>query len=208
MMRTDNPRHDSARWVGGHRDSREFLRTGIDIRSAAVSTPLASGAANSQTTLVFRLRPYDKRDFDRLWKIDQLCFEPEIAFSRPELSSYVARRRSFTIVAELALAPGARSSERPPIAGFITTEMTRDGLGHIITIDVLPEHRRTGLGTQLLLAAEEQVRKLAGFMMVLEVAVNNAAARAFYERHGYKVVKTLPLYYNHKIDGLFLTKRL
>jgi len=157
---------------------------------------------------VFHLRPYDKRDFDRLWKIDRLCFEPEIAFSRPELSSYIARRHSFTIVAEAAPSPGGKSGERPFIAGFITTEMARNGIGHIITIDVLAEHRRSGLGTQLLFAAEEQVRKLEGFMVVLEVAVNNAPARAFYERHGYKVVKSLPGYYNRKIDGLFLTKRL
>ena len=57
-------------------------------------------------------------------------------------------------------------------------------------------------------AAEERVRKLGGFMMVLEAAVDNAAALAFYERHRYKVLKRLPRYYAHNLDAWFLTKRL
>jgi ribosomal protein S18 acetylase RimI-like enzyme len=57
-------------------------------------------------------------------------------------------------------------------------------------------------------AAEARTRKLGGFMMVLETAVNNAAALAFYERQRYKILKRLPRYYGHNLDALFLTKRL
>lgn len=173
---------------------------------------------------MYELREYKKSDFDELWKIDQQCFDREIAFSRPELASYIERRHSFTFVAEVA--PTAEPSGDPPttatpvspkqnepnprrpIAGFITVEMNKQAYGHVITIDVLGEHRRHGLGTMLLQAAENRVRKINGFMLVLEVAVNNDPARAFYERHGFKVIKTLPRYYAHKLDGLFLTKRL
>ena len=172
---------------------------------------------------MYELREYKKSDFDELWKIDQQCFDREIAFSRPELSSYIERRHSFSIVAEAVPhasepqdAPDAnpkvakQSAPKPrrPIAGFITVEMNKQAYGHVITIDVLPDHRRHGLGTMLLQAAENRVRKINGFMLVLEVAVNNDPARAFYERHGFKVIKSLPRYYAHKLDGLFLTKRL
>jgi len=174
---------------------------------------------------VYELREYKKSDFDELWKIDQQCFDREIAFSRPELSSYIERRHSFTIVAEIAANPAAPTGEpapsaapasarqsaphpRRPIAGFITVEMNKQAYGHVITIDVLEAHRRNGIGTMLLQAAESRVRKINGFMLVLEVAVNNDAARSFYERHGFKVIKSLPRYYAHKLDGLFLTKRL
>ena len=173
---------------------------------------------------MYQLREYKKSDFDELWKIDQQCFDREIAFSRPELASYIERRHSFTYVAEVVPDPDDRAGQpaptgsiegkqgtpkpRRPIAGFITVEMTKQAYGHVITIDVLAEHRRHGLGTVLLQAAENRVRKINGFMLVLEVAVNNDPARAFYERHGFKVIKPLPRYYAHKIDGLFLTKRL
>jgi ribosomal-protein-alanine N-acetyltransferase len=173
---------------------------------------------------VYELREYKKSDFDELWKIDQQCFDREIAFSRPELASYIERRHSFTIVAEIV--PDAGDAQESPevsglnaakqnapkprraVAGFITVEMNKQAYGHVITIDVRAEHRRNGLGTMLLQAAENRVRKINGFMLVLEVAVNNDAARAFYERHGFKIIKPLPRYYAHKLDGLFLTKRL
>jgi ribosomal protein S18 acetylase RimI-like enzyme len=76
------------------------------------------------------------------------------------------------------------------------------------TLDVRQGFRRHQLGTLLMQAAEERTRKLGGFMMVLETAVNNAAALAFYERHRYKILKRLPRYYSHNLDALFLTKRL
>jgi ribosomal-protein-alanine N-acetyltransferase len=173
---------------------------------------------------VYELREYKKSDFDELWKIDQQCFDREIAFSRPELASYIERRHSFTIVAEVVPEPTDPPSDpaatatpapqpnapkpRRPIAGFITVEMNKQAYGHVITIDVRAEHRRNGLGTMLLQAAENRVRKINGFMLVLEVAVNNDAARSFYDRNGFKVIKSLPRYYAHKLDGLFLTKRL
>jgi ribosomal protein S18 acetylase RimI-like enzyme len=42
----------------------------------------------------------------------------------------------------------------------------------------------------------------------LETAVDNAAAIAFYERHGYRVLQTLPRYYHGELDALLMGKRL
>ena len=41
------------------------------------------------------------------------------------------------------------------IVGFVVIDRDREGQGHVITIDVLPEARRSGLGSQLMTAAEE-----------------------------------------------------
>ncbi len=153
---------------------------------------------------MFRLRPYDKKDFEHLYKLDQQCFPPGIAYSRAELSSYIARKNSFTLIAE---SPEGKSAAEK-IAGFITVEMTNKGYGHIITIDTRPEHRRKGLGTLLMEGAEKKIRDLEGFMVALEVAVDNAPAITFYKRHKYNVLKTLPRYYNGQVDGLLMTKRL
>ncbi|HYE23887.1 MAG TPA: N-acetyltransferase [Clostridia bacterium] len=148
---------------------------------------------------MFRLRPYQKGDFEQLFKLDQQCFPPTIAYSRAELSSYIERKAAFTIVAE---------TEDRRVAGFVTAEMHPKGYGHIITIDTRPEYRRQKLGSLLIDAAERKVRDLDGFMVVLEVAVDNKGAISFYKRHGYTLLKTLPRYYNGQVDGLFLTKRL
>lgn len=179
---------------------------------------------------MFILRDYEKRDFEVLFKLDRLCFDPDVAYSRPELASFIEQRRAYTIVAEwaeptpeiLAVAeieveettvPAARSGKQPrtprvPLAGFVTFHFQRQGYGHIITIDVHPSARRHRLGTQLVAAACEKLRKMTAFMVVLEVAVNNHAALAFYDRHGFKRIKVLERYYNRNVDAIFMTKRL
>jgi ribosomal protein S18 acetylase RimI-like enzyme len=186
---------------------------------------------------MFSLRDYDKRDFELLFKLDRLCFDPGIAYSRPELASFIEQRRAYTVVAEWAegvpefsdgeeglahsaaqsaaqpapaakLARGEPRPPRRPIAGFVTFHFQRQGYGHIITIDVHPDARRHRLGTQLIAAACEKLRKMTAFMVVLEVAVNNHSALAFYDQHGFKRIKVLERYYNRDVDAIFMTKRL
>ena len=195
---------------------------------------------------IFNLRDYEKRDFISLFNLDRLCFEPGIAYSRPELASFIEQRPAATIVAEWNL-PGEESSAtdglrpedpeaaakpaaartasgsrpgaerppiarppiaRPPIAGFVTLHFHRQGYGHIITIDVHPDARRHRLGTLLINAVCERLRKMTAFMVVLEVAVNNHSALAFYDKLGFKRVKVLERYYSRDLDAIFMTKRL
>ena len=125
----------------------------------------------------FTLREFRRQDFEVLWRIDQGCFDPEIAYSRRELAAYIGRRGAFTIVAEHSEPP---DTEFGRIAGFIVAESYR-GVGHIISIDVLSEHRRSGLGSLLLETAEERLRMVPCQAVRLEAAVNNAAAIAFYK---------------------------
>ncbi len=199
----------------------------------------------SVTVPMFTLRDYDKRDFEAVFKLDRLCFDPGIAYSRPELASYIEQRRAYTVVAEWTqTAPevanggelqtaltqlaenqatlhepashqstpgGSRNQPRPPrlpIAGFVTFHYQRQGYGHVITIDVHPDARRHRLGTLLLNAVCDRLRKMTAFMVVLEVAVNNHSALAFYDKHGFKRVKVLERYYNREVDAIFMTKRL
>jgi [ribosomal protein S18]-alanine N-acetyltransferase len=149
----------------------------------------------------FNLRDFRSDDFKVLWEIDQLCFAPGIAYSQRELASYMRRRGAFTIVAEQP-ANGAFS-----VAGFIVAEVSRK-MGHIISIDVLPASRRMGLGSKLLSAAEDRLRSLECGTTILETAVDNLSALAFYKRHQYAVLKVHPRYYSNGVDALVLGKRL
>ena len=91
--------------------------------------------------------------------------------------------------------------------GFIVAEARR-GVGHIISIDVLPENRRFGLGSKLLAAAEERLQHLCCSAVVLETAVDNTSALAFYKRHQYSVMRVVPRYYSNDVDALVLGKNL
>ena len=151
--------------------------------------------------MTFRLRDFESDDFNRLHEIDQSCFAAGIAYSRRELAYYLSLRGTFTLVAET-------NSKSPEIAGFIVAQRRPKGIGHIITIDTVSNFRRHGLGSLLMQAAEERLRSTGCHAIVLEAAVNNASALAFYQRLGYFVLKTIPHYYQDGTDAFSLAKRL
>ena len=153
--------------------------------------------------VLFRIRQFEKADFDTLWRIDQACFDPQLAYSRPEMAFYMRRPGSFTLVAE------AEDSKVPGngILGFIVAE-TRRKTGHIITIDVVAEARRTGIGSALLRSAEDQLLRAGVVAVALETPVNNEAAIRFYKQKGYFVEKTVAGYYSGQMDALVMTKEL
>lgn len=140
--------------------------------------------------------------------MDQICFDPQLAYSRPELAVYMRRPGAFTLVAESATGgAGQKGGAQPKIIGFIVAEARRR-TGHIITIDVLPEARRAGIGSALLQAAEDRLRRAGAAVVELETAVDNAAAIQFYKRKEYFVEKTVPGYYSNQLDALVMRKDL
>lgn len=175
----------------------------------------------------FTLRKLRPGDFEVLWAIDQTCFPPGISYSRQELSAYIRRWSAFTEVAEQQspkesafqnrslnkdmLHKNALDQNPLPqshIVGFIVAEISRRNEGHIITIDVLPEVRQQGIGSKLLAMAEERLREAKCDTVILEAAVDNQAALAFYDRHRYFAFKTLVHYYPNGVDAFVLRKDL
>jgi len=144
------------------------------------------------------LREFRREDFDRVWEIDQECFPPGIAYPRRVLAAYLAEPGTATLVAE-------RDGE---ILGYVVAARGRSETGHIITLDVTARARRAGLGSELMAAAEARLKAAGCRAVLLETAVDNSAALAFYKRHGYAVLRTLPRYYEGSVDALLLEKRL
>jgi ribosomal-protein-alanine N-acetyltransferase len=165
----------------------------------------------------FTVRDHRPEDVDTLWKIDQSCFAPGIAYSRYELKTYMRRGGTFTLVAEAAgeAVEGngdARGEGEVPaeerVLGFLVAECGRRGIGHIITIDVQSQARRHRVGSALLDAAESRLRSAQCQLVRLETAVDNIAALSFYKRRGYNVLQTIPRYYSSGVDALLLEKQL
>ena len=142
------------------------------------------------------IRDFKPEDFETLWRIDQACFAPGIAYSKAELKAYIRHRNSFTLVAE----------NDGRVCGFIVGH--KGPIGHIITIDVIAEARRTGVGSLLIAAAEERLRDSGSRAIGLETAVDNLSALTFYKKHGYSVVSTWPRYYTNGVDALVMKKDL
>ena len=146
----------------------------------------------------FRIRDYRHSDFDALCAIDRQCFSKPIAYSPEEMALGLAQPGAFALVAE---ALGR-------VGGFALFCRERRRLGHLITIDILPEFRRTGLGSKLMQLGEEQLKISGVSRLILEVDVRNEPAIGFYERLGFTTRRRLPAYYADGGDALLMEKSL
>jgi ribosomal protein S18 acetylase RimI-like enzyme len=143
------------------------------------------------------LRDYLQEDFDRLYEIDQACYEPAVAYSRRELRDYLHFPGAACVVAELD----------GNIVGFCLT--ARDGArSHIITIDVLEASRRIGIGAQLLANVENELARNGVCEVGLETATDNETAIAFWKKHGYRTLGVWKGYYPGGGDAYAMSKAL
>ena len=161
------------------------------------------------------LRDFRQQDFDTLWGIDQVCFVAGIAYSRRELGLYIRQPRSFTLVAESAsggqqspvnaktnatdsvivgfLVAEAKSPAPQDTSSRLTSCRRHDGPVWVRSYCWRPE----GAFAEPVMPA-----------IYLETAVDNLPAIAFYKRHQYFTVHTLPRYYSNGVDALMLEKDL
>jgi [ribosomal protein S18]-alanine N-acetyltransferase len=79
---------------------------------------------------------------------------------------------------------------------------------HILKVAALPAFRRFGLGTNLMLVAEQHAREMEGETLTLEVRMSNVAAIGMYESLGYEHVGLRRGYYADESDALVMTKSI
>ena len=166
-----------------------------------------NGAPMRSGPRAFHLRSCQAQDFETLYEIDQACYEPAIAYSRRELRNYLRFPGADCVVAEAESAAKDKSKSRKlEIAGFCVTAH-EDDWGYIITIDVLEAYRRHGLGSQVLAEAERRLAANGVCEIALDTAVNNGAAIAFWQKHGYRILGTRKGYYPGGIDAYSMAKK-
>lgn len=143
------------------------------------------------------LRSYEPHDFAALHKLDQSCFPVGISYSKTTLRYFLTLPSADCTIAELD----------GRIAGFILSE-ENPPLAHIITLDVDAKHRRNGLGTTLLETQETNLAARGVRSILLETAIDNEAAVAFWKSRGYRIEATLKRYYLGRIDAYEMRKIL
>ena len=141
------------------------------------------------------LRSFAPEDLEEMYRLDQICFEPGIAYSRGELRRFLGIPSAVGVVAE--------SSGR--IAGFAVGYLAGKRVAHVVTIDVHPSNRRQGLGKALLEELLSRLARAGAREARLEVSVANAGAIAFYERLGFRRGRRLSDYYGLGLDASGMT---
>jgi len=171
------------------------------------------------------LRPYAPDDFEKIYEIDQACYEPRIAYSRSELRQYLRFPGADCVVAEThehsagatressaeamrgKSVKSVRENASSALVGFCITAH-RGSWGYIVTMDVLPAHRRHGIASRLLSEGERRMISSGVREIGLETATDNSAAIAFWQKHGYRKSGVRKNYYPGGRDAYSMAKRL
>jgi ribosomal-protein-alanine N-acetyltransferase len=146
--------------------------------------------------LSLEIRDYKPADFDRLYEIDHAAFTEEIAYSHLELQFYLRSSKCRTLIAE----------SYGQIAGFVIGCNDPRQMGHIITIDVMPNRQRQQIGSRLLADIESWLWQRGAEAIYLETPVDDAGAQGFYDKHGYFVLERIEGYYNDSLDAFVMMK--
>ena len=145
--------------------------------------------------------------FDSMRREDlpEILVIEHLSFSEPWTEEMFLHELSSEGIADLLV---ARADERsgPWIAGFLCAWIVAKEL-HINNIAVHPAYRRRGVASQLL---EEILRRAmakgatAGY---LEVRASNDAAKALYQRYGFKLIGRRRNYYDHPREDAIVMRR-
>ena len=144
------------------------------------------------------IQPFTSKQLNNLYKIDQECFPPGIAYTRKELARFIQHKRSKTWVA----------LSRDQIIGFVILNQEPQMVGHIVTIDVVQSARGAGVGRALMKMAEDWARRRGLHLIYLETAEGNRLAQRFYLSRGYAKVEEIPEYYSSGETAWVMVKYL
>jgi ribosomal-protein-alanine N-acetyltransferase len=138
-------------------------------------------------------------NLNKLCEIEKECFQSE-AFTKQQIASLLKDYNSISLIATMD----------NQIVGFIIGSVyyERNSLtGHILTIDVLPVHRRKGIATRLLSKMERLFEEKNVKVCRLEVREDNLSALELYRKFGYDEIGKLKNYYG-SAHGIHLRKVL
>ncbi len=136
------------------------------------------------------IRPFAPSDLDAILKIERESFPKSPYDRRTFLHLHSLFPEHFLVYT------GAADGNQNSILGYLIFSPE----GHIISLAVLPSHRRKGIGRELLLKAIEVLHRKG---MYAEVRRSNLGALTFYARMGFQIVGIVPNYYGNE-DALMI----
>ncbi len=136
------------------------------------------------------IRPFSLDDLKAILKIEHSSF-PKSPYDRMTfIHLHALYPQSFLVYT------GTSAREDEEILGYIIFSPE----GHIISLAVLPEYRRKGIGRALLRQAMETPHLR---LLRAEVRKSNLGAQAFYLRMGFRLMGVAPNYYGNE-DALII----
>lgn len=139
------------------------------------------------SSTLYRYQSVGRTHAKTLAALHSACFAK--GWSHLEFESFFERAGVFALVAYAKDTP----------VGFCLCWQIEDQCD-LLSMGVLPEHRRDGVGLKLLEQALTNARDMGARWMVLEVNINNTAAQTLYEGEGFEKFSVRKDYYSNA-DG-------
>lgn len=149
------------------------------------------------TAAPVRLRAATMADIDDLLQLESLF--PSDQISRRSFRRFIGSDGARVILA---------MHQDRVVGNLILLLRSHSGTARIYSMIVDPEVRGLGLGAALVEAGMSEARKAGRSILSLEVRADNTAARALYEKLGFRTVRALPGFYDDGADGLRMERTL
>jgi ribosomal protein S18 acetylase RimI-like enzyme len=158
-----------------------------DINNKNMTYELDKNTGLSRYSLnnIIQIQSIQQIDYTTIEKIGKLCLPIYYYYDDLSTMGYNKYQLMFKAVNV--------TENKKEIIGFIIAEKQENNLRiHIKSIAVLPEYRRSGVGSLLI----NHIKQLPCLSVTLIVSEKNEDAYRFYLKMGFKPIKKLPNYYH------------
>ncbi len=154
------------------------------------------------------LRGYRPSDLQAMFALDEVCFEQPFRFDLRAMRRFAEAPGALVVIA-------STKATLAGLCGFAIVHLegvTGRRRGYVVTLDVAPQRRRSGVASLLMDEAESLAAEVGAGRMALHVFTGNAGAMRFYEARGYERTGLQRGFYGMddsvSRDGLVYSKRL
>jgi len=147
----------------------------------------------------YELRSLSTKDLDTLLRLNIRCFRNGENYTKHTFNYLLTQPQSLGFAAV---------TPKGDMVGFVLVMNNPDGVAHITTVGVAPEHRRRGVAEMLIGRVDSALRDRSVSTVILEVRVSNYAAQRLYITSGYSIVQKMIRYYHNGEDGYLMMKSL
>jgi ribosomal-protein-alanine N-acetyltransferase len=155
----------------------------------------------------YKIRQFRPSDLQDVTKINRACL-PENYPDSFFLLIYSSFPQGFLVVEDENGKLIAYTMNRIETGLSNFSRLRRAKKGHVISIAVLPQMRRTGIGLQLMNKALEEMVNQGASECFLEVRTSNIPAVSMYENQGFEKIKELRKYYSDNESAFLMSIKL
>jgi ribosomal-protein-alanine N-acetyltransferase len=156
--------------------------------------------------MTFTLRPFESSDLEQVLHINRMCL-PENYTGFFFLDLHRRFPETFLVAEDNGTVIGYIMCRiETGLPNFKIIGITKKG--HVISIAVLPQNQRQGVGRALIQEAMDAMLRYKAKECVLEVRASNTAAVNLYKKLGFEIIRTLHGYYADGEDAYLMAKKL